>query len=334
MNIDRSTFEQQRKPRFGRANPEWMRLAFWEAMVREDEVPYTLRQQFETGDEDGPIWNFSRMGMTRTELPDGRTICVAGEHEDYYDPDFYIYNDVIVLRPGGEVEIYGYPKEVFPPTDFHTATLVEDRIVVIGTIGYPAERRSGVSLVHSLDLATYRIDPVATHGNPPGWIHEHQAELDPGGASITIRGGQVIEKRDGKETFRLNLEEYRLHLTDGRWEQVTDRRAWRQFEIQRVESGLLFDRSEVFDLRDRKQTWFDEDVFRPKDIPHEPLPVEELRRYGLIVDGVKIRAEDEGDLVRLIVEGVLPTALVDGLVEEFHRNIEAAVEAPCRVEEL
>ena len=81
-------------------------------------------------------------------------ICIAGEHEDYYDPDFCIYNDVVVLGLDGSVEIYGYPKDVFPPTDFHTATLVGDRVIVIGRLGYmgsdiPARRRC-----IALDLAT------------------------------------------------------------------------------------------------------------------------------------------------------------------------------------
>jgi len=39
-----------------------------------------------------PIWCFKRVGNTRTRLPDGRIICVGGEHEDFYDPDFCIYN--------------------------------------------------------------------------------------------------------------------------------------------------------------------------------------------------------------------------------------------------
>ncbi len=56
---------------------------------------------------EGPVWTFDRMGQTRTELPDGRLVCVAGEHEDYYDPDFHIYNDVVVFAPGGGVEVYG-----------------------------------------------------------------------------------------------------------------------------------------------------------------------------------------------------------------------------------
>jgi len=33
------------------------------------------------------------------------------------------------------LKIYGYPKGVFPPTDFHTVTLVGHKIIVIGCLG-------------------------------------------------------------------------------------------------------------------------------------------------------------------------------------------------------
>ena len=34
MEITRELFDQQRRPRFGTANPERMNLAFWEWMIR------------------------------------------------------------------------------------------------------------------------------------------------------------------------------------------------------------------------------------------------------------------------------------------------------------
>jgi len=33
--------------------------------------------------------------------PDGRTVCSGGEHEERHDPDFFVYDDVIVDGPGG-----------------------------------------------------------------------------------------------------------------------------------------------------------------------------------------------------------------------------------------
>ena len=47
----------------------------------------------------GPTWCFSRFGQSETVLPDSSRVLIAGEHEDWYDPDFHIYNDVVVIRP-------------------------------------------------------------------------------------------------------------------------------------------------------------------------------------------------------------------------------------------
>src|SRR5690242_19887179 len=109
MEITRRVFESQEQRRFGASNPARMKFAFWEWMVQSSEdarlrdwsadpsehTPYALRKFFgQDGDySKGPIWNFDRMGATRTPHPDGRMICIAGEHEDSYDPDFCIYND-------------------------------------------------------------------------------------------------------------------------------------------------------------------------------------------------------------------------------------------------
>jgi hypothetical protein len=111
MQITRETFDAQRRPRFGVANPERMQLAFWEWMIRGDDKPlpedgsiftqagfvfrrgilkssygpYRARDLFQVplNREDGPIWTFDRMGFTQTELPDGRVVFVGGEHEDF-----------------------------------------------------------------------------------------------------------------------------------------------------------------------------------------------------------------------------------------------------------
>lgn len=199
MRITREVFDEQRRPRFGTANPERMRFAFWEWMIRGDDTTpagnggksgydsYYARDLFQgpLNCSDGPIWTFSRMGQTRTELADGRVVCIGGEHEDWYDPDFYIYNDVVVLGPADQIEIYGYPREVFQPTDFHTASLVGERIIVVGCIGYPDDRRPGHTPVYALDLADYHISEISTTGANPGWVSKHDAGASPEGAITT-----------------------------------------------------------------------------------------------------------------------------------------------------
>jgi hypothetical protein len=75
------------------------------------------------------------------ELPPGRVIEIPGEHEGFYDTNFCIFNDVIVHRGDGSFDIYGCPLDIFPPTDFHTATLVGNSIYIIGSLGYRGARR-------------------------------------------------------------------------------------------------------------------------------------------------------------------------------------------------
>jgi hypothetical protein len=240
MEISRQQVEEQRDRRFGNANPEPHQVPFWEWMVRDGGGPFKIRQElgFEIFDGKGPIWCFNRMGATRTELPDGRTVCIGGEHEDYYDPDFCIYNDVVVLGPNGQVKVYGYPKSIFPPTDFHSATLVGNRIILIGCLGYPEDRIQGRVPVFSLDLATYRMDRIETIGEGPGWISEHSAEFDKDKAIVTVRSGQHLETLGGRERIRKNVEEYDLRITNGRWQRLTDRNEWRQFLIGRQDRDV------------------------------------------------------------------------------------------------
>lgn len=264
MKVTREMFDLQRRPRFGNSNPERMNFAFWEWMVRGSQAPsidvegpleevdlamrdgvlksgfgpYRARDLFEipVTREDGPVWTFERMGATRSSLPDGRVVCIAGEHEDFYDPDFYIYNDVIVLQPTGEIEIYGYSKEVFPPTDFHTATVANDQIVIIGCLGYKKERRPGHTPVYSLDLSNYCISEIKTSGDMPGWISKQGASYDSKGV-ITIRAGQLVQEYEGEQRIRRNFEDYALDVKSGVWQRLTNRN-WHELSICR-EEGLF-----------------------------------------------------------------------------------------------
>ena len=167
------------------------------------------------------IFCFQRFGKSINELPDGRIIEIAGEHEDHYDPNFCIYNDVIVHHGDGTFDIFGYPKEIFPPTDFHTATLIGKFIYIIGSLGYPRERRYGETQVHCLNIETLAIEKVQTSSENPGWINRHKATLR-GSHDIHIRGGKVCVWNDDKEDYVDNPSEYVLNLDTLVWHKVID----------------------------------------------------------------------------------------------------------------
>ena len=208
---------------FGKSNPEVANKPFWQAMVKCGGSAYHAASKFDKKRsifDDDPVWSFDRFGKSITPLSDGRFIEIAGEHEDSYDPDFCIYNDVFVHKGNGECDIYIYPKEVFPPTDFHTATLVGHRIYIIGTLGYLEDRRPGHTPVYQLDIKTLKIEEVKTGGEMPGWISRHKAYFD-GHSTITVKGGKLIVTKDGKEEYVDNTSEFELSLTTMKWKNLS-----------------------------------------------------------------------------------------------------------------
>jgi len=363
-------FEEQRERRFGRANPERMDLEFWEWMVRGAEESRTRDEDAEE-DPDAPVstpyeackhfgldndfsaavWNFSRMGATRTPHPDGRMVCIGGEHEDYYDPDFCIYNDVVVLDLDGSIAIYGYPRDVFPPTDFHTATLDGDRIIVIGCLGYPEERRHDRTPVMALSLSDYRIEELPSLGEAPGWIFKHEAEFSRG--IITIRGGEIQEHEDGEAVIRRNFDDFAYDVDAGTWKRLTDRR-WRQFSIV-DEAGKSFMRGPRFapggcgldeamaDKLAEAQERMDEvfvyvmpEAMRPRTIPHEIVWSEEPEYplvHRLVVDGITVAIEISSS-IEILVEGDMDETLAEALARDVKESVEAETGRPCTLHRL
>ena len=204
---------------YGTANPQRMNYPFWKFMVASGNGAFHAREHFEPdGTLDEAVWSFARFGTSITELPDGRIIEIAGEHEDFYDQDFCIYNDVIVHRGDGTFDIYGYPKSVFPPTDFHTATLAGNFIYIIGRGGYAGERQYGTTPVYRLNIDTLAIESVETAGASPGWISGHQAKLV--GNGIEVVGGKVSSRVGDQELYEDNSNAYVLDLETGIWSRV------------------------------------------------------------------------------------------------------------------
>ena len=88
----------------GTGNPSVMNKVFWKYQIGpEGSSGWNARETFNEEDPSAasgdPVWSFHRFGATYTRLPDGLVVCIGGEHEDYYDPDFCIYNGRSPLSP-------------------------------------------------------------------------------------------------------------------------------------------------------------------------------------------------------------------------------------------
>ncbi|MGO8751923.1 MAG: ankyrin repeat domain-containing protein [Thermoguttaceae bacterium] len=220
IDASREEYLAAKHRQFGTTNPEKMNYPFWKAMIRAGAGAWSARDRFDDHNEnDEPVWCFMRFGKSINELPDGRIIEIAGEHEDFYDPDFCIYNDVIVHSGDGTFDIYGYPKAVFPPTDFHTATLVGKFIYIIGSIGYRGARRYAITPVHRLDIDTLAIEEVRTSGDSPGWIGRHKATLREN-EEIHVSGGKACARNADEEGYIDNPFEYVLSLNSLVWHKL------------------------------------------------------------------------------------------------------------------
>lgn len=217
LPITSDIYEAQKHRIFGMKNPEPVAHEFWLEMIRSGEPAYWGHKKFgkKKRDYNAPaIWSFDRYGMSTTALPDNVWVQIAGEHEDHYDADFCIYNDVIVHDGKGNTQIYAYPREVFPPTDFHTATLIDGAIIIIGSMGYREDRQVGRTQVLRLNLKDYSIDRTETSGELPGWIGQHKARRD--GNRIVVWGGDVW---DGSNLVSMDGA-HELDWTTGVWQRL------------------------------------------------------------------------------------------------------------------
>lgn len=173
---------------FGDANPMEATAPYHLEMLRTGKCSFWMREDH-APDLPKPAWTAQRFGQSTTRLPDGGWVKIGGEHEDYYMEDFIIFNDVIVHDAAGNTRVLFYPEAVFPPTDFHSATLVGDYIWIIGNLGHPPQRRPGETPVYRLSLSDFSITRVETSGPGPGWISRHSAHAE--GAEITVSGGNI-----------------------------------------------------------------------------------------------------------------------------------------------
>jgi hypothetical protein len=344
-SITPDLFKAWRSPRFGQANPECMNNPVWEWLIRTRLSAYWANEEFSpSAYGTGPCWCFRRFGQSKTKLPDGRLVLIGGEHEDFYDPDFFIYNDVVVRRPDEGIEIFGYPKEIFAPTDFHTATLIDNCIILIGSLGYPEQRKPGTAQVYSLNLQGFSISAIDCTGEAPGWLHKHAAVYAPEENTILITGGLLV-RDDDRPSFVENIDDWKLHLADRRWERMT-RRRWKRWDIRRSDGGFnqLYSICSVWRYKDSggprmfeqgMQRLEDELGFRPDldlyeklyvpPVPHKTIPEreDEFHVRRIEVNGVTVRYNEQSSAVLITIEGDLPASTADIIVSDLVDKVSA-----------
>lgn len=321
-------------------NPLW----HWLARTRWDAYNANNRYSGPSPFDAGPMWCFDRFGKSETALPGGSVVHIGGEHEDYYDPDFFIYNDVTVVDAAGNIAIHGYPAEDFPPTDFHSATLVGQSIIIIGCLGYGEQREAGTTPVYRLELSSMQIRKVETSGPPPGWIFKHSARLEDDGVSIVVSGGERWQGPDVPITQ--NIDSWSLDTAAGAWKRLTARN-WQRWIVQRTDRkrSRLWDVRQAMWHRDHahlglESHWqFDDQpdfaavemLYRLDEGVPRPIEGKDFNTFSVVMDGLAIRFKEEGSWVEAIVEGQLAPERLDALQRHMRALLERIEASECVV---
>lgn len=329
--IDHDEFLAWRSPRQVNESPARLDNPLWHWLVRTCHSAYNANKVFNgpSSFEVGPMWCFDRFGKSETALPDGRVVHIGGEHEDDYDPDFFIYNDVTVIDANGSIRIWGYERDVFPPTDFHSATLIGESIFIIGCFGYPEQRMVRHTPVYKLALETMTITPAETAGEAPGWIQRHSAELSDDNRAIIVRGGEVW--LGDKRTMQENIDSWSLDVATGHWTRLTtlDWQRWTMLRVDRKRNRLYDVRRELW-RRDHgwpgmESYWKHDDkpnfealaaLYRLEATSPDPEQMSQYNVYRVYIDGVVVRFAEDRWSVKALVEG----RLSDVRLEELQRK--------------
>jgi hypothetical protein len=361
--VTKKVFKQWRDARRGKRAAEDLSNPYWSWLVRAEVSSWAANQHFKGPSSYGgnAAWSTERFGQSSTTLADGRILLIAGEHEDHYDPDFFIYNDIIVKHPDERIEILGFPAKVFPPTDFHSASLVDGNIILIGNLGYPEDRKTGVTQILVIDPKTWEVKQQPSKGESPGWIHSHQATVDNG--FITISRGKIWKDHDTQ--LIENFDDWRLSLADWTWKRLTHRTVT-VFKIARKDGEMIglheismwlmqekhgplpafemphIDDDEVKAMLEKSMKGTEpedreafERLYKPDGIDFKPLPEpEDSLEIRIEVEGVLVRYNDSMNHIDLTIEGELKPELIDKLRDDLKSKLERATGKTFIVQQL
>lgn len=331
----RAQFKDWCVPKRGNANPERQTNDVWSWLVETRVGAYTAHKAAGAGERVYPGWCFARYGQSETVLADGTKIYIGGEHEDHYDPDFYIYNDVVAVRPDASIEIFGYPKDVFPPTDFHSATLVGDKVFIIGGLRYPKDRNDHETQVYQLELEDFSIHRVEVKGQAPSWLYDHKAGLSESGTKIVCTGGQITHHQAQRTVENLTAWEFDLDTLTWaaagskavtRW--LLEREDESCNDLNGIETVARASRSSrLSKFAERYKTKFaqrghvvDAELFYSRfqpPIPHSSVVMDpdsdEFRVHRILIDDVVVRYVEDMLEIAVTVEGELSCDKIEAL---------------------
>ena len=359
------SYQAFKHQRFGTHNPTDIINPFYEWVIKYNLSAWDIQRNIVDHSHNidnrdtKPIWCHARMGQSRTVLPDGRTILIGGEFEDSYDPNFCIYNDVTVIHPSGDIKAYNYPKSIFVPTDFHTATLVgsgdNQYIIIIGSLGYPEDRQYSYTTVYRLNTHNFKIEQVAIR-NSMGWVHGHKAVLKDN--QIIVTGGQVLI--DDTAPLLDNIDTWVLNLNTLIWKNMSNlAQKWQRFYVKRQDNnylslwqyGQLEYAVEASNLKQMKHYSNiieglinkapDLNSYRQLLIPpidHEVISTVDGSNEGnsydvtLYIDGIKVGYKTKDDsCIQVVIEGKLSENKLELLQQNLRHKLEKVENMACEI---
>ncbi len=362
-----SSYQAFKHPIFGKQNPTKITNSFYQWVIKHNLSAWEIKSLIVdvndriNGCEVPPLWCQARMGQSRTLLADGRIILIGGEYEDYYDPDFCLYNDISVINTDGTIETSNYPKAIFPPTDFHTATLVgtgsDAHILIVGSIGYINERCYNHTPVYRLNINNFKIEQVATR-NSIGWIHKHSTVVKDN--RLIVTNGKIIT--DETSPLIDNVNTWTLNLNTLIWKKLIHHdRNWQRFYVRRLDNNELhlweysrlnsdlfsnsFTEAEQWSNRisDAINKVPDLDSYRLLFIPpidHEIFNVanscEESIDYEqiLFIDGIKVSYKNDDQCIQVIIEGKLSKDKLELLQQNLRHKLSKVENMACEVVDI